>query len=385
MKRQILLLVVFSYPIYSTIYAQVDTSRRILEDLNKRILFKQTQNSFVRYDFKFSDFDEDGKRTNSVTGHVEILKDKNNSKYIIQYKKDGKSIIYDTKEILVIDTKNKNYFKLTNSNKNFQTIRFKYMTGLLENFRVNSALSYIKRDSCSFEGLLKHKQKTLFKIKHIYNPLLIKLTETEYIDTVTLFTNQIDYEFKVDDNKTVKNRLELFNISFTEPTYEVFNVTNYPRNYRQVEFPEKNDNQKGLIIGTLPPFLTGKDLKTNKVYNIKTDKITIIDFWFIKCYPCKEVNAALKRLQSKYEKKGLTIIGVNKIDTEKAIKKYLVESKTNYLTIKVEKNIIDDFKISAYPTIVFIDNSGHIKDIIIGSENDIEKKLEKLILKELDK
>jgi thiol-disulfide isomerase/thioredoxin len=101
-------------------------------------------------------------------------------------------------------------------------------------------------------------------------------------------------------------------------------------------------------------------------------RVVLVDFWTFGCYNCRNTLPTLKRLDSTYRERGLTIIGVHspEFDREKKIEE--VRREISSLGIKypvVTDNDYDTWRaydVEAWPTVVILDKRGRIRFTHIG-------------------
>ena len=96
----------------------------------------------------------------------------------------------------------------------------------------------------------------------------------------------------------------------------------------------------------------------------KERKYSLREFWGTWCGPCKKMTPVLKET-FKANTSKLNIIGIAVDKNEDLVKKYIIENGmtwTNiFLDIKnINKGILEELKIQAYPTFILIDNEGKI-------------------------
>lgn len=127
--------------------------------------------------------------------------------------------------------------------------------------------------------------------------------------------------------------------------------------------------------------INGKEFKLSEVIG---KNYIIIDFWASWCGPCRVANPHLKELHNKYEKDGLTVVGVADDDfAEAAWRKAVVDDKIEQFThlrrgIKGMENFFDNSDISmkygvpALPTKVLIDKNGVIVGKYVGLNEGLE-------------
>lgn len=101
-------------------------------------------------------------------------------------------------------------------------------------------------------------------------------------------------------------------------------------------------------------------------------RVVLVDFWTFGCYNCRNTLPTLKRLDSRYRDKGLTIVGVHapESDYEKdssnlreAVQRlgisYPVVTDNDYATWRA-------YNVQAWPTVVILDKQGRIRFTHIG-------------------
>jgi thiol-disulfide isomerase/thioredoxin len=103
----------------------------------------------------------------------------------------------------------------------------------------------------------------------------------------------------------------------------------------------------------------------------KDNKYTLVDFWYIRCSPCRAQFDKLKDLYSQFSTKGFEIVAIS-IDKESDKKNYEDVIKTEKLIWKhyldVNSKETKKLAINSFPTNFLIDNSGKIiaKNISLG-------------------
>jgi thiol-disulfide isomerase/thioredoxin len=141
---------------------------------------------------------------------------------------------------------------------------------------------------------------------------------------------------------------------------------------------EKVDLANESIPGSLPlRTLKNKEVQLSD-FNPKKEKITVINFWFIECKPCKMEIPDLNKLVEKY--KGYDVeflaIALNKPDQ---LKDFLKKTDFNYTVLSIEEQQTIELGIQGYPTHLILNRQGQVVYKSIGLEPGSIDNLEKAI------
>ncbi|HWA86827.1 MAG TPA: TlpA disulfide reductase family protein [Opitutus sp.] len=115
-------------------------------------------------------------------------------------------------------------------------------------------------------------------------------------------------------------------------------------------------------------------------------KVVVVDFWATWCGPCRMEIPGYVKLQKKYAKDGLVIVGMS-VDQQGpgVVKEFIAQHGVDYQIVMaddaVEEAFGGDQPIEAIPTTFIIDRDGKIRDRKMGAEETAE--YEKTILQYL--
>lgn len=112
-------------------------------------------------------------------------------------------------------------------------------------------------------------------------------------------------------------------------------------------------------------------------------KVVVVDFWATWCGPCREEIPGYIKLQEKYGKDGLVIVGVS-LDRRgpEAVRKFAEREGMNYIVVMGDAATVEAFGgFDAIPTTFLIDRDGKIRDRKTGAMATAD--YEKVILKYL--
>jgi thiol-disulfide isomerase/thioredoxin len=113
-------------------------------------------------------------------------------------------------------------------------------------------------------------------------------------------------------------------------------------------------------------------------------KVVVVDFWATWCPPCREEIPGYIKLQEKYGKDGLVIVGVS-LDRKGAavVKPFMEKQGMNYVVVIGDDETVEAFGgFNAIPTTFIIDRQGMIRDKKTGAEETA--KYEKTLQQYLD-
>ncbi|MEQ9309132.1 MAG: TlpA disulfide reductase family protein [Balneolaceae bacterium] len=142
--------------------------------------------------------------------------------------------------------------------------------------------------------------------------------------------------------------------------------------------PEKKQ-QNEILSHKLPALNLPGLFDSNKVVTIKTDKVTLIDFWEAWCTPCIVSFPKIEKLKKKYSK-DLTVIGIVSDNLDNAIK--LVKEKGGtYQHYIGNESLEENFGVYSWPRYFLVDKSGVIRNEYHGFSEQIELDIQDLISK----
>jgi peroxiredoxin len=141
-------------------------------------------------------------------------------------------------------------------------------------------------------------------------------------------------------------------------------------------------NPSGKLASAPAWQLQDVDGKTIRSSDFK-GKVVILDFWATWCGPCRMELQGFIELQKKYEKQGLTVIGVS-VDqiSPDEVKKFAQQSGVNYPVVLADAKATQDFGgIEAIPTTFVIDREGRIVKQHLGftEKEEFEKEIKPLL------
>jgi thiol-disulfide isomerase/thioredoxin len=126
------------------------------------------------------------------------------------------------------------------------------------------------------------------------------------------------------------------------------------------------------------------DINGNK-YDLKTltDKVYVINFWFINCPPCKQEIPELNKVVEKYkDNKDVVFIAIA-LDSKSDLKEFLKTTPFNYNIVDDGKYFAQKYEVDGYPTHVIVGKDSLIKFSTIGLAGNTVFWIEKTIGEQL--
>jgi peroxiredoxin len=150
----------------------------------------------------------------------------------------------------------------------------------------------------------------------------------------------------------------------------------------------KNDSTRklGLAKSMIAPDFTLKDTADNE-YSLSDyrGKVVLVNFWATWCPPCLVEIPHFVEFYNKYKEKGFIILGLS-LDTDlKRLKNFMKEKNIEYPVLVKARKVSAMYAVRGIPTTYLIDKDGSIVDKSVGYAPGAEKRIEKLILKLIEK
>jgi thiol-disulfide isomerase/thioredoxin len=100
------------------------------------------------------------------------------------------------------------------------------------------------------------------------------------------------------------------------------------------------------------------------------------------CTPCRDSSAHLVRLNRKWGKQGVHVLGLSlDEDGDKAVREFIIANRINYPVALADEAMQSDYTIRSVPTLYVIDKNGYVAEKFMGYNEDIENRLHQLLLK----
>ena len=156
-----------------------------------------------------------------------------------------------------------------------------------------------------------------------------------------------------------------YDIKPTDPSKDVnlFSLIRIPKDEqkRRLEAAPKPIESKAFAGKKKIEAVTGYDMN-GKYFDTKTlkGKIVVINFWFIRCPPCRMERPFLNQLVAEYSKDSSIVFLAVSLDPKNDLETFLKQNPFSYHVIPDGRTIAENNSIQQYPTHVIIDKEGKI-------------------------
>lgn len=141
-----------------------------------------------------------------------------------------------------------------------------------------------------------------------------------------------------------------------------------------------------LANESIPADLSLRTLKNKEVqlsdFNPKKEKITVINFWFIECKPCKMEIPELNKLVEKYKGTDVEFLAIA-LNKPEQLKDFLKKTDFNYRVLSIEERQTMELGIQGYPTHFVLNQQGQVVYKATGLSTESIGNLDKAIEEQL--
>ncbi len=144
------------------------------------------------------------------------------------------------------------------------------------------------------------------------------------------------------------------------PSYSLVRLSKEEQRVRLMNAPKPTESKAFKGKNRIDAF-AATDMKGN-YFDTKAlkGKIVVLNFWFIRCPPCRMERPFLNQLVDVYKKDTNVVFIAVSLDPKMQLETFLKEFPFNYHVIPDGRNIVEKNKVEQFPTHAIIDQDGKI-------------------------
>jgi len=144
--------------------------------------------------------------------------------------------------------------------------------------------------------------------------------------------------------------------------------------------PKPAEQTALLTPGTVAPdwILYDTDDKKASLTQLK-GQIILLDFFFVGCGNCMNSLTSLDRLHEKYRNKNFVILSISNRDSKKLVTEFKKVQRIKNQMFPNGGDVAGLYHVTAAPTFYLIDKKGKIANVVLGYDDDFEKKMTDII------
>lgn len=225
-------------------------------------------------------------------------------------------------------------------------------------------------------------------IANVYDTIINKERNYTYVD---LF---IDKQSGMPDCIIIRSRNSTFGngISnyYSETSYfdYKFNQNNIdiasmgiPKGYRPPKEQSLPKEQAALLpLGSVAPDWTlytadGKKMSLTQMKG----KVILMDFYFVGCGACMLSLKSLDNIYEKYKNQNFAMASITERDSKKSVLAFDKNYHIKYPGYIGAADVVRSYHVTGFPTFYFINEEGKIGSVLVGYEDNFEKKMTDII------
>jgi peroxiredoxin len=96
-------------------------------------------------------------------------------------------------------------------------------------------------------------------------------------------------------------------------------------------------------------------------------KIVFLNFWATWCPPCREEMPSMERLHNRFRDRGLVILAIDVMESEKKVKAFKEEFELNFpILLDSDGRVGLNYAVRSIPTTYFVGRDGHLMGGALG-------------------
>lgn len=343
----------------------------------------------VDYQIKFFSNLED---TSKVSAKVDLIRAAEDTVLggFIWIDSDSLELFYDTTHLYVIQHKEKSITRFPKEKPYFITGNIKgdvISVYFLDPYRLIRGVSDTTNDVTLSEEIFSGRE--VWKIHYDFpdDEYSENAWKNIWIDKHDLSIPKINYSTDM-QGENQYNQWDIHSVKYDSVTVEDLEkrLSEYLNSYELTEYEESEaEDIKPLPNGTEVPNISGLTYPDSIGVNLRDQlgELTLIDFWYMDCFPCVQAIPHLNDLYAQYNGKGFKVIGLNPYNNNekdrKRLPNFLEHNPIDYSFLFIDREDAKTFQVRAYPTFYLVDTNGKIIHGEIGFNKDNTSELDSLV------
>jgi thiol-disulfide isomerase/thioredoxin len=118
-------------------------------------------------------------------------------------------------------------------------------------------------------------------------------------------------------------------------------------------------------------------LNDSQTKTLKVDRLTLIDFWEVRCGACIKSFPEVEKLKNRYTDK-LQVIGIVSESKDKAIE-LTKKTRITFLYLIGDKAVLKAYGIDSFPRYFLVDSNGIVSKEYVGFSEQIEEDIKEML------
>ena len=142
---------------------------------------------------------------------------------------------------------------------------------------------------------------------------------------------------------------------------------------------EEPDSRPWAVGEHVPLKIAGELYRSDAVLDTLalSSAITVLDFWYMQCGPCRQSIPALDSLYHAFASRGVRFIGANAYDGDPSVRArletFLATHPIDYPILFISEQALSDFRVSGHPVVYVIDRTGTVRYAASGYFSGLRK------------
>jgi thiol-disulfide isomerase/thioredoxin len=133
-------------------------------------------------------------------------------------------------------------------------------------------------------------------------------------------------------------------------------------------------------VGQPPPALDLARISGTEAITLEglSGHVVVLDFWATWCGPCRAVAPYLDAMYRRHRARGLSVVGLSP-EPDALIRQFIASRPVDYTIARDVGQTVRTYGVRGIPTIVVLDRSGQVRDVMVGVDGSSLSRLDSLV------